>query len=208
MASFLLPSRQLRAHLLYFLCCSDISSLFSGEESLGRFLDLYLYHSQYINLKGVSRSVRAQLNFRPQPCFLRAQSVLACFDRIPYLAFLDLLSKGTPDANVSKKEKGSQAYLECVSPSSRPPQRRAHPFSLSVLPGTSLPSTPTSSLFSRGRSLSRISPPSRSRLRRSSRRRGQPGRSPDGRRRRTRERDRRRRERGSGALLVSHAWDP
>lgn len=32
-----------------------VDRLFSGEEAGGRFLDLYEYHSQYINLKGVKR---------------------------------------------------------------------------------------------------------------------------------------------------------
>lgn len=29
--------------------------MFSGEESAGRFLDLYLQHEQFLNLKGVRR---------------------------------------------------------------------------------------------------------------------------------------------------------
>jgi len=119
--AFSSPSRA-RAHLAScWERVADISSLFSGEESLGRFLDVYLYHSQYINIKGVSRSASPPSFPSLSPPFSLSSVVKAYFrtlsllNRIPYLAFLDLLSKGTPDANIAKKEKGSQAYLEFVS---------------------------------------------------------------------------------------------
>lgn len=32
-----------------------LDSMFSGEEGMGRFLDLYISHSQYVNLKGARR---------------------------------------------------------------------------------------------------------------------------------------------------------
>lgn len=72
---------------------------------MGRFLDVYESHSRYINLKGVSRSV-------PSPRGSSPWLIIVTFARLPYLAYLDLLAKGAPDTNVSKKERGSQVYLE------------------------------------------------------------------------------------------------
>ncbi|WWC87900.1 uncharacterized protein L201_002800 [Kwoniella dendrophila CBS 6074] len=70
-----------------------LDSVFSGEESHGKYLDLYLNHSQYMNLRGSTR--------------------------ISYLAYLEILKsgkivKGNNNNNLDLKEKSSAAYLEYV----------------------------------------------------------------------------------------------
>ena len=62
--------------------------MFSGEEAYGKHLDLYIFHSQYLNLKGSSR--------------------------LSYLGFLDMLKSGRVERTLDLKEKGHPAYLEYV----------------------------------------------------------------------------------------------
>lgn len=66
-----------------------VERMFSGEEMAGRFLDLYLHHEAYLNLKGVKR--------------------------ISYLAYIDdfdkLAGPCSPIPNHAKKADGYRAYL-------------------------------------------------------------------------------------------------
>lgn len=62
--------------------------MFSGEEAYGKHLDLYLAHTQYLNLKGSSR--------------------------LSYFGFLDMLRLGKVERTLDVKEKSLPAYLEYV----------------------------------------------------------------------------------------------
>lgn len=65
-----------------------IALLFSGEESYGRYLDLYANHSQYNNLKHINK-------------------------RIPYLQYLDVLAEakdGFVHRDIPKATRGSKDY--------------------------------------------------------------------------------------------------
>lgn len=63
-----------------------MDSVFSGEEAYGKHLDLYLAHTQYLNLKGSSY--------------------------LSYFAFLDMLRQGQVERKLDLKEKSLPAYLE------------------------------------------------------------------------------------------------
>nr|XP_019050393.1 splicing factor 3A subunit 3 [Kwoniella bestiolae CBS 10118]OCF29323.1 splicing factor 3A subunit 3 [Kwoniella bestiolae CBS 10118] len=65
-----------------------LDSVFSGEESHGKYLDLYLNHSQYMNLRGATR--------------------------LSYLAYLEMLKSGKVERTLDLKEKTTQGYLEYV----------------------------------------------------------------------------------------------
>ncbi|OCF75015.1 splicing factor 3A subunit 3 [Kwoniella mangroviensis CBS 8886] len=65
-----------------------LDSVFSGEESHGKYLDLYLNHSQYMNLRGATR--------------------------LSYLAYLEMLKSGKVGRTLDLKEKSTQGYLEYV----------------------------------------------------------------------------------------------
>lgn len=65
-----------------------LDSVFSGEEAYGKHLDLYLSHSQYLNLKGSTR--------------------------LSYVAYLDMLKHGKVERTLDVKEKSNAAYLEYV----------------------------------------------------------------------------------------------
>lgn len=65
-----------------------LDSVFSGEEAYGKHLDLYLSHSQYLNLKGSTR--------------------------LSYVAYLDMLKHGKVERTLDIKEKSNAAYLEYV----------------------------------------------------------------------------------------------
>ncbi|TYJ51396.1 hypothetical protein B9479_008037 [Cryptococcus floricola] len=65
-----------------------LDSIFSGEEAYGKHLDLYLSHSQYLNLKGSTR--------------------------LSYVAYLDMLKHGKVERTLDTKEKSNAAYLEYV----------------------------------------------------------------------------------------------
>ncbi|WVQ79096.1 hypothetical protein IAT38_001190 [Cryptococcus sp. DSM 104549] len=65
-----------------------LDSVFSGEEAYGKHLDLYLPHSQYLNLKGATR--------------------------LSYVAFLDMLKHGKVERTLDVKEKSLPGYLEYV----------------------------------------------------------------------------------------------
>ncbi|KAK8861591.1 hypothetical protein IAR55_002414 [Kwoniella newhampshirensis] len=65
-----------------------LDSVFSGEENFGKHLDLYLPHSQYLNLKGATR--------------------------LSYVAYLDMLKHGKVERTLDLKEKSTAAYLEYV----------------------------------------------------------------------------------------------
>lgn len=65
-----------------------LDSIFSGEEAYGKHLDLYLSHSQYLNLKGSTR--------------------------LSYVAYLDMLKHGKVERTLDLKEKSNAAYLEYV----------------------------------------------------------------------------------------------
>jgi len=65
-----------------------IALLFSGEESYGRYLDLYANHSQYNNLKHINK-------------------------RVPYLQYLDILAEATDGfvhRDIPKATRGSKDY--------------------------------------------------------------------------------------------------
>ena len=62
--------------------------MFSGEEAYGKHLDLYLSHTQYLNLKGSSR--------------------------LSYFGYLDMLRQGKVERTLDVKEKSLPAYLEYV----------------------------------------------------------------------------------------------
>lgn len=62
--------------------------MFSGEEAYGKHLDLYLSHTQYLNLKGSSR--------------------------LSYFGYLDMLRQGKVERTLDLKEKSLPAYLEYV----------------------------------------------------------------------------------------------
>ncbi|KAK4683934.1 splicing factor 3A subunit 3, partial [Tremellales sp. Uapishka_1] len=70
------------------LTIDPLDAVFSGEENYGRYLDLYMAHTQYLNLKGANR--------------------------LSYLAFLDMLKHGKVERTLDVKEKSTQAYLEYV----------------------------------------------------------------------------------------------
>jgi splicing factor 3A subunit 3 len=65
-----------------------LDSVFSGEEGYGKHLDLYLSHTQYLNLKGASR--------------------------LSYVGYLDMLRHGKVERTLDVKEKSVPAYLEYV----------------------------------------------------------------------------------------------
>ncbi|WWC96929.1 hypothetical protein V866_003804 [Kwoniella sp. B9012] len=65
-----------------------LDGAFSGEESYGKHLDLYLNHSQYMNLRGATR--------------------------LSYLAYLEMLKSGKVERTLDLKEKSTQGYLEYV----------------------------------------------------------------------------------------------
>ena len=65
-----------------------LDSVFSGEEAYGKHLDLYLSHTQYLNLKGSSR--------------------------LSYFGYLDMLRQGKVERTLDVKEKSLPAYLEYV----------------------------------------------------------------------------------------------
>lgn len=65
-----------------------MDSVFSGEEAYGKHLDLYLSHTQYLNLKGSSR--------------------------LSYFGYLDMLRQGKVERTLDLKEKSLPAYLEYV----------------------------------------------------------------------------------------------
>jgi splicing factor 3A subunit 3 len=72
----------------YMLTLSALDSVFSGEEAYGKHLDLYLSHTQYLNLKGSSR--------------------------LSYFGYLDMLRQGKVERTLDVKEKSLPAYLEYV----------------------------------------------------------------------------------------------
>lgn len=78
---------------------------------MGRFLDLYAYHTDYINCKDVPIQYVSQASLLSQDLLLK---IPWSFRRLPYLAFLDLLAKGKVDAHVTKKSKGSDVYFKSV----------------------------------------------------------------------------------------------
>jgi splicing factor 3A subunit 3 len=65
-----------------------LDSVFTGEEAYGKHLDLYLSHSQYLNLKGATR--------------------------LSYIGYLDMLRHGKVERTLDVKEKSIPAYLEYV----------------------------------------------------------------------------------------------
>lgn len=65
-----------------------LDSVFSGEEGYGKHLDLYLYHTQYLNLRGASR--------------------------LSYIGYIDMLRHGKVERTLDVKEKSVPAYLEYV----------------------------------------------------------------------------------------------
>lgn len=65
-----------------------MDSVFSGEEAYGKHLDLYLSHTQYLNLKGSSH--------------------------LSYFAYLDMLRQGKVERTLDLKEKSLPAYLQYV----------------------------------------------------------------------------------------------
>ncbi|WRT65712.1 uncharacterized protein IL334_002660 [Kwoniella shivajii] len=65
-----------------------LDSIFSGEEAHGKYLDMLLSHSQYMNLRGATR--------------------------LSYIGFLDMLKQGKVERTLELKEKSSAAYLEYV----------------------------------------------------------------------------------------------
>ncbi|WVF65778.1 hypothetical protein IAT40_000512 [Kwoniella sp. CBS 6097] len=65
-----------------------LDAVFTSNEAYGKFLDVTLPHSQYLNLKGASR--------------------------ISYIAFVDLLKHGKVERNLDLKEKSQAGYLEYV----------------------------------------------------------------------------------------------
>ncbi|WWC68603.1 uncharacterized protein I206_102533 [Kwoniella pini CBS 10737] len=65
-----------------------LDSVFSGEEAHGKYLDVYLNHSQYMNLRGATR--------------------------LSYIAYLELLKSGKVEKNLDLKEKSTPGYLEYV----------------------------------------------------------------------------------------------
>lgn len=69
-----------------------IALLFSGEESYGRYLDLYANHTQYNNLKHINK-------------------------RVPYLQYLDVLSAskdGFVHRDIPRATRGLKEYEKCV----------------------------------------------------------------------------------------------
>ncbi|KAJ9128169.1 hypothetical protein QFC24_000461 [Naganishia onofrii] len=65
-----------------------LDTMFTGEESMGRYLDLYIPHTQFVNLKSARR--------------------------LTYMQYLNMLSKGLVGEAVEQKEKESAAYLDYV----------------------------------------------------------------------------------------------
>ncbi|WVN90747.1 uncharacterized protein L203_105990 [Cryptococcus depauperatus CBS 7841] len=65
-----------------------LDNFFSGEEAYGKHLDLYLPHSQYLNLKGSTR--------------------------LSYVAYLDMLKQGKIERTLDAKERALPGYLEYV----------------------------------------------------------------------------------------------
>ncbi|ORY22495.1 hypothetical protein BCR39DRAFT_551420 [Naematelia encephala] len=65
-----------------------LDSVFSGEEAYGKHLDLYLPHTQYLNLKGANKR--------------------------SYISYLDMLRHGQVEKTLDVKEKSVPAYLEYV----------------------------------------------------------------------------------------------
>lgn len=63
-----------------------MDNVFTGEETYGKHLDLYYYHTQYLNLKGSSR--------------------------LSYIGFLDMLRHGRVERSLDLRERGHPAYLE------------------------------------------------------------------------------------------------
>ncbi|KAI5454490.1 Pre-mRNA-splicing factor sap61 [Naganishia albida] len=65
-----------------------LDTMFTGEESMGRYLDLYIPHTQFVNLKSARR--------------------------LTYMQYLNMLSKGLVGETIDQKEKESAAYLDYV----------------------------------------------------------------------------------------------
>jgi hypothetical protein len=117
------PAALAEQALIDLRCCrarplKELASLFSGEEGMGRFLDLYLYHSQYINIKNTPKWVLSR-GLSGLSCGTRLGGIDRCSPslrviRIPYLPFFDMLAKGSPDESIGRKEKSSPEYLTCV----------------------------------------------------------------------------------------------
>ncbi|KAJ9109723.1 hypothetical protein QFC19_001953 [Naganishia cerealis] len=81
-----------------------LDTMFTGEESMGRYLDLYIPHTQFVNLKSARR--------------------------LTYMQYLNMLSKGLVGEAVDQKEKESAAYLDYVQTLNTYLQdflRRTHP---------------------------------------------------------------------------------
>ncbi|KAJ9110175.1 hypothetical protein QFC20_003027 [Naganishia adeliensis] len=75
-------------HQMLNLSQSALDTMFTGEESMGRYLDLYIPHTQFVNLKSARR--------------------------LTYMQYLNMLSKGLVGEAVDQKEKESAAYLDYV----------------------------------------------------------------------------------------------
>ncbi|KAJ9109116.1 hypothetical protein QFC21_000444 [Naganishia friedmannii] len=81
-----------------------LDTMFTGEESMGRYLDLYIPHTQFVNLKSARR--------------------------LTYMQYLNMLSKGLVGEAIEQKEKESAAYLDYVQTLNSYLQdflRRTHP---------------------------------------------------------------------------------
>ncbi|KAH8084173.1 hypothetical protein HD553DRAFT_335567 [Filobasidium floriforme] len=65
-----------------------LDSMFTGEEGMGRYLDLNIAHTQYVNLKGAKR--------------------------LSYMQYLTMLTKGRVAEEVDQKEKEGLAYYDYV----------------------------------------------------------------------------------------------
>lgn len=70
--------------LIYLVTALD--SMFTGEEGMGRHLDLNIQHTQYVNLKGAKR--------------------------LNYMQYLNVLTKGRVAEELDQKEKEGVAYIE------------------------------------------------------------------------------------------------
>ncbi|GHJ85493.1 hypothetical protein NliqN6_1895 [Naganishia liquefaciens] len=87
-----------------------LDTLFTGEESVGRYLDLYIPHTQFVNLKSARR--------------------------LTYMQYLNMLSKGLVGEALDQKEKESAAYLDYVQTLNTYLQdflRRTHPLEIGTV---------------------------------------------------------------------------
>lgn len=75
---------------------------------MGRYLDLYIPHTQFVNLKSARRYAR---HFAIPVCGPNAEVYRR---RLTYMQYLNMLSKGLVGEAIDQKEKESAAYLECV----------------------------------------------------------------------------------------------